>query len=904
MVLFIPFGRCLRIKTAESLAVREIIRNIKVELLNSTHLKYHMQNRQFRWLAYTLLVLIPISAKSQYPMPTQKKSIDNKAYKNWERLDYCGISNDGRFAWYTSSTIEAGGKITLVSTDGGLKKTVKDGGLAKFSNSSKYCVFSIRTGIGIFSLTDWKLEMIANARNFTLSTTGKEDVLIYTTDRGLVRCNLTSGRRDSLAGVSNSFIDPSGRYLIAADANSTKFIDFGSRKELVLTDASMNFAKFNSNGTDVAFTVGTDSSVIVYHYSIAKGKLTKKIDNNQLDKCCFLSAHDFEFSSSGKQLFVKVRCTTQTLSRDANMIYPNVDVWSYKDVRIQSDQLINREPEERLLARVIGLEPGDKLISLETDSTELVNKNTAHALVKSITNEAEAYYRPSQIAKYTLVNLSTGKSNKIHQHNKYGLAVVSSDSRYALWHSSLDSNYYSQEVGTDKMLNLNRLISKTGTKLNLFFEGWVSPKHAIFSDGHDLINVDVSGNESVIHLTSSFNANKFLRFHCVAAGFNDNLDPDNLLVKVLDSNNNNGFGILTIKGKGKPKFRLGKLSPVIYKWNYGFGPFKAENAERYLVIRQTAASSPNICVTNDFENFKALSEIGPEKQYNWLMAELIRWKIPDGRTLKGVLYKPENFDANKRYPVIFHYYTHSRNEELHLYKYPEPGGGDLSIPWYVSNEYIVCIPDIAAHNRTDLTQTVVSSVEECAKYLTQFPWINAEKMGLQGHSFGGYETALIVTNSNMFAAANASAGMTDIVSDYGDTRYGGKPLSVYYEVTSQTYFGVGPWERPDLYIDNSPIFKIKNISTPLLLQHCKLDENMFKQGVELFNGMRRLDKPVWMLQYDEQDHILRDDAAMDFTVRQQQFFDHYLRDKPLPIWMSRGIRAVEKGFRSGLDFEN
>ncbi|NSL90763.1 S9 family peptidase [Chitinophaga sp. Mgbs1] len=369
-------------------------------------------------------------------------------------------------------------------------------------------------------------------------------------------------------------------------------------------------------------------------------------------------------------------------------------------------------------------------------------------------------------------------------------------------------------------------------------------------------------------------------------------------------NKNDGFAIATF-GKQKdpvitiqePYFICGDLGLE------GFTPYiflKAKNVDKFIVQKQSVAEASNYYVTEDFVNFKRLSNEFPEKDYKWMKAELVEWKNVDGRTLQGVLYKPDDFDSTKSYPVIFNYYVRSSNA-LHHYEAPGMVGG-LNLPYMVTQDYLVFVPDIF-YKIGEPGRSAYNCIVSAANHLAMFPWVNRKKMALYGHSFGGFETNYVIAHTNLFAAAVSSSGMTNFISAYGSIVGDGVSRQGQYELTKDRIGGT-LWDKLDSYIDNSPVLRADKIETPLLMMGNKEDDDVpFTQGVELFTALRRLGKKVWMIQYDGEGHIIVgcSDAPKDWMLRVKTFYDHYLKDMPSQKWMTQGVSAQEKSFFSGME---
>jgi dipeptidyl aminopeptidase/acylaminoacyl peptidase len=196
-----------------------------------------------------------------------------------------------------------------------------------------------------------------------------------------------------------------------------------------------------------------------------------------------------------------------------------------------------------------------------------------------------------------------------------------------------------------------------------------------------------------------------------------------------------------------------------------------------------------------------------------------------------------------------------------------------------------------------------NAVASAANFLKKFNWIDSTKLAIQGHSLGGFETNYLVTHSHLFAAAVEAAGASDMISRYGSLYGGIWPMHAYYE-TIDGAMRCTLWDDPDLYISESPVFKANEVTTPLLMMHNKKDAAVpWAQGIELFTALRRLQKPVWLLQYDGAGHSLRGKNSIDYTLRMEGFFNYYLKSMPPPKWMTDGISPAQKGYETGFDLD-
>lgn len=327
---------------------------------------------------------------------------------------------------------------------------------------------------------------------------------------------------------------------------------------------------------------------------------------------------------------------------------------------------------------------------------------------------------------------------------------------------------------------------------------------------------------------------------------------------------------------------------------------KAKNVRTFLYTKENYTQSPDAYLLTNNKEIK-LSSINPQQsKYLWGSAELFKWTAYTGKLTQGIVYKPENFDANKKYPMIVYFYERS-NETLYDYIAPAPTPSRLNISFFVSRGYVVFVPDIW-YTTGYPGQSAYDYIVSGTRALINKGFIDSTKIGLQGQSWGGYQTAHLITRTDLYSAAWAGAPVVNMFSAYGGIRWQtGMNRQFQYEKT-QSRIGATIWEKPELYKENSPLFYVPQINTPLVMMHNDNDGAVpWYQGIEMFTAMRRLNKPVWLLNYNNDEHnLMQRRNRKDISVRQQQFFDWLLKDAQPAPWLTEGVPAVMKGRTWGL----
>lgn len=322
---------------------------------------------------------------------------------------------------------------------------------------------------------------------------------------------------------------------------------------------------------------------------------------------------------------------------------------------------------------------------------------------------------------------------------------------------------------------------------------------------------------------------------------------------------------------------------------------KAKDADVVMLTATTFHDQPDIQITDStFRTMKKVTDANPQQaQLLWGSGELIRYRNADGVQLDAALYKPENFDPSKKYPMLIYIYERL-SQNVHNFVRPAPGTS-INIAYYVSNGYLVLTPDIV-YTTGHPGQSALKCVLPAIQAVVDKGFVDRDRIGIQGHSWGGYQTSYLLTQTNLFRAAEAGAPVANMISAYDGIRWGsGLPRQFQYEKT-QSRIGGSIWEYPMRFIENSPIFMVDRVTTPLLILENDGDDAVpWYQGLELFLSLRRLGKEVYLWNYNGEAHGLRKRPTQkDYTVRMQQFFDHFLKGAPAPEWMEKGIPYLDR----------
>jgi dipeptidyl aminopeptidase/acylaminoacyl peptidase len=859
-----------------------------------------------------LLFLLPLCALAQ------KKPLDHSVYDGWQSVGEKLISNNGKWIVYTVTPQEGDAVLYVRSADNSYQVAVQlvtelkniKGGNRDAADADDEPGATAAGGEGsdlvLRNLSTGKDRTFRNVADYLFNPTGRK-LLLRTTKAprdsaskaSVVMVDLSSGKADTILKGGNDF-------------RSFAFSEAGDMAAFVAERDTNTKALQKFYGLYL-YKDGTDSARLV----IDKGTIGMDLGSTVSENA------NLAFSKSGKRLLfgtAPIKPAKDTNLVDIDLV--KVDVWNYKDDYLQTQQLfqLNNELKRSYLAVYDLDRNGMQQLGSPGLPTVMPTSEGDGPWFVAVTDtgrRVSSQWSGATLKDVYAVNPSTGQRVLVRKNHDGGL-YPSATGRYILLYDNKTRNYLSWDGSQLRPVT-------AGIKVPLYNEendtpddpnpygvmAWHAGDSAVYIyDRYDVWKVDPRGIKSPTTITSGRKdriANRYLKLDPDERFITGNQDLYFRLAK--QSTKENGIG-------RAPAGTTNSMADVVSVSKYGYSSFqKARDEKKYIFTWEDYGRSPDLWVSPYMDsvssadvreivgsaNARKLSSINQRQStYNWGTAELYKWTASNGKAAEGILYKPEDFDPAKKYPMIVYFYE-KLTDGLYSYSAPSPTPSRLNIPFFVSRGYLVFAPDIS-YTKGHPGKDAVTYIASGAQALAKNKWVDAKNIGIQGQSWGGYQVAYLITATDMFKAAWAGAPVVNMFSAYGGIRWeSGNNRQFQYE-KGQSRIGATPWERPDLYMENSPFFHLQKVKTPLVIMSNDADGAVpWYQGIEFFTAMRRLNKPVWLLNYNGEAHNLVERRnRKDIQIREQQYFDWLLKGAKPPTWITEGVPAVRKGSEWGL----
>lgn len=896
----------------------------------------------------TILLFFVSLIFTRTSLSAQAMPIDTTAIASWPHISNVSISSDGKFVLYNIVTgalnHDKNPLWVIRSVKNDWKKEISDAMDLRITEDSRRLIYRISPNIlNIQLLGGSSQRQIAGVSSYKVPDHGAGRWIAYQQkeDKRVVLLDMFAAQTFSYQAVDDFVFSPNGKVLIIAGkmegVKSSSYtyllwVDLVDQKidTIFNGDGFCDHFCFDDGGEQLAFiqrSIDGKEYDQIFYYRVGMNKaipwgsilFDPKQTNKLTDLKDYIITGSIKFSSNGNKLFCRMKAQEHHAPLPAeNALGVDVTIWSFADSYLPIDVGLQERTRKAQEFWAAFHPSNDTVIRLTFPKDDLTyfkmmgEGNAESVMILSPFTDVEMNPNLIHLADLIMISTKDGSRTVVKKGMSNPFSVVASPTgKYIVWFDSRLYQYFAYNVISCRLVDFTKKISSPLYDNEDDHPGshpllpttwtWLHGDSCILiNDKYDVWSVDPEGIQAPVNVTNGYGARHKIVFRQL------NLDGDFYheakvgsdqklyLIAFNQVNKENGFFSKQLGRQGDPAPLI--MGPFIFylpflgvanrpQMDINFMPLKARDTAIWVVTRMSCSEYPNLQITGDFKTFQPLTDLSPQNGYNWYRSELLHWTLPDGHLAEGILYKPSNFNPRRKYPVLFHYYE-KLADGVNEYLFPSLSEGRINIPWFVSHDYLVFEPDII-YRKEAAAESALMTVESAARYLVRLPYIDSAHMGLQGHSFGGYETNYIVTRTNRFAAAAPAAGFSDLVSGYGSLVGGSTSRQFSYE-RGLHRIGATLWEKPNLYITGSPVLQADRVHTPLLIMHNTDDANVpWVQSVEWFMALRRLSKPAWLLQYEGEKHTLHKyENKLDYTVRLQQFYDHYLKGIPAPQWMT------------------
>ncbi|MGB0430037.1 MAG: alpha/beta hydrolase family protein [Bacteroidia bacterium] len=655
-------------------------------------------------------------------------------------------------------------------------------------------------------------------------------------------------------------------------------------------------------------------------YSLAHFNLNKKalnITDAKSLKLEFKISADYnpKFTDNGERLFFGVKPKQKEYPEDTLLLAEEkakLDIWSHMDGRLQPQQLKEiKKDEKRSITYFLDIKKnsitqvGEHIFSSDNVAQQ---KEGRYALI----SDSRPYFKERSwespwARDVYLKDLKKGTKELVFKKFK-GSVSFSPGGNYLYWFNMEEGYWWLMNLKSGKKTNLT--LENKNNYINLDDDhpmlkgsygigGWYEDDQFIFiNTKNGFTAFDPTGKRKATEFGQKGNSRERIK----RKDREPFISSDNgFFIEVFDTKTKEKSLYTSIYIASTNDFMISDLqNPSISGGDYYNFYNYSKNGDLSLWRIESNQKYPDLYISTK-DGFKQLSNANPQQsKFKWYKTQLIDYLSADGDSLQGILYMPENFDANKKYPMIVYFYERM-SDYINSYQTPRASYSTVSRSFYCSNDYFVFVPDIAYSDGEPGQSALNCIVPGVLNVLQKHPYINPHKMALQGQSWGGYQTAHLITRCDLFTCAMAGAPVSNMTSAYGGIRWGSGYNRAFQYEHGQSRIGGDLWNKHLNYIDNSPLFYADRVNTPLLIMHNDNDGAVpWYQGIEYFTALRRLEKEVWMLVYNKEEHNLtKRPNRVDLSHRMFGFFNYYLKGDEKPLWMQQGIPATDKGKYNG-----
>ncbi|MBR6857773.1 MAG: prolyl oligopeptidase family serine peptidase, partial [Bacteroidales bacterium] len=805
----------------------------------------------------------------------QKKPLDHDVYDSWQAVSGTALSPSGKVVTYAVNPQEGDGTlyIRIAGKKGARTLEIPRGYQVRLTDNDRYAVCLIKPEFQktrrakIKKLTGDKLPQdtlavidltavtvvrkFPNVKSYQMGLHATEQFAFSTIDTSFVMkedkdkgttvavYRFADGNLDTLRRIDKFAFSKDGRTLGLVQKTDKKHSVVGfyaDGKARMFTDTATFHAvpTFNEEGTEALYLQAKDTAstgskhAALWLYDVVRDEARELVAadqrRNMPENWGLTENSTYRFSKrlgsiyAGIQEYVPVKDTNLVSFETAGL-----DIWKWDadeiPPRMKANLTRDKQRTYPCLYQDEGLIPfntnkADRLIFTDNYDAEVI-------LEVSPVNTVESQWNTQGESILTLIFPGSGRRQEIAR-GAFESTQLSPKGKYAIWWDYPARGWKAYDVADERLLDLTAETVFWNEKDDhpmlpepYGIAAWTKDDESvILNDRYDLWRIHLSDGKAT-RLTQGREQKRTYRYVSTKDSEDDpGIGPgETIYLRVFDEvTKENGLASCQVDPK---KLNFKTLAFGGYTWD---GLRKAKDAPVFAYQKGNLQEQMDLYVTDFGKTTEKLTAINPQqKDYNWATVELYHWLTYDGKTLDGLLFKPEDFDASKKYPVMIYFYE-TFSENMYKNIIVQPSWSTVNLLFYASRGYIVFVPDIV-YTPGMPGQSAYNCIVSGAESLTKFPWVDKDNMAIQGQSWGGYEVAWLITRTNMFKAAGAGAPVSNMTSAYGGIRWeSGMSRQFQYEQT-QSRIGKDLWNGLELYMENSPLFRLPNVQTPVLIMH-------------------------------------------------------------------------------------
>lgn len=901
-----------------------------------------IMNKKIIIAGVSLLLLLLTNVMPSSAQKAEKKPLDVNACMLWKRVDNPDISQSGRWITYRISQMEPGDgpyeskTLHLYDTRTRRERLLKDvetlvffdndHGASYQKTDSAGTTKTILMNLDNGSEREWGHKEEFNPLEGTPFSASVTNVPADSADgkKAFTRLVIRNWRDGKAFMIDNigyyTFYNRNRSIMFIKKQDDGNLLCYGQiggpYQTLFRSTVHKEPASFNLDEKKLSGTFCISDS-LWYGFTLAKNKCNLLFDRKSITVPQGMKIANIDLSSSRKYLTLELRpeselkkteSTPQAKEADKSF---ELELWTWNEAEVPTLQHRGRAPRASFPKYVYDITSG-KLTLVAPSGTELLDPADAGRPLYTLCLD-ETPYKPQRewldMVPFDIysVNLLTGERSLVKKALRTRPRWAPGG-KWAVMYDPQARAWFKFDAATGQLTDISTAIGhpvydeeydKPAPAPPYGLAGWTADgNNVIIYDAYDWWKIDLKDAATrPVCLTNGYGRRNRTVIRKLVSNIDRDVFAPSYRVPVSMVNTatmNEAIGYIGMNGSLKVQMQ-GPYSYNVHRFS-GNGKYCIWSRQNFSTFRDLWWSRA------DYSGAVRITDANPQqKDYAWGTVKIVEWQNYENKTNRGLLYLPEDYDPKREYPVLVQFYETATGEK-NVYRAPVLSSAMGEITYYVSNGYIVFDPDVhftVGHPGQSCYDAVVSGVN----YLIKEGMAHKGRIGLQGHSWSGFQTSWLVTKTNMFACANICAPITDMVTGYLGIRNGsGLPRYFMYEET-QSRIGKTLWDGKELYRENSMIINADKIHTPLLIWHNDNDEAVaYEQGRALYLAMRRLHRPAWLLNYKGSGHFLSNTAARrDWTIRMKEFFDYYLKNTSEPRWMKEGIHLRERGLDQKYD---